>query len=191
MKVGTKSILLGCHQFIIHPIFVYAAWIKLYKHLPNWQESICIFIHDWGYWQKPNMDGQEGEDHPRWASDWAYYHLDHQHRDLYYYGRYSDLCMFHSRFQARRFAMNVSKLCLPDKIGVSFMPAWLWVNLAKFSGEIKEYMAQDKYEINQGVIPEPSGKDFRSPYDFFRAYKKKAKEWEQTRDLTIRYGNTT
>jgi hypothetical protein len=31
MKVGTKSVLFGAHQFATHPWFVAAAWWKLYE----------------------------------------------------------------------------------------------------------------------------------------------------------------
>ncbi|MCK5235828.1 MAG: hypothetical protein KAR06_02490, partial [Deltaproteobacteria bacterium] len=60
--VGTKSLLFGVHQFIWHPITVLIAWCKLYGW-PTWPELVCIIVHDWGYWGKPNMDGPEGEKH--------------------------------------------------------------------------------------------------------------------------------
>lgn len=63
MKIGTKSILFGAHQFMLHPVFVAWAWIKLYGF--PWDPRICtsFFVHDLGYWGKPNMDGVEGETH--------------------------------------------------------------------------------------------------------------------------------
>jgi hypothetical protein len=124
MRMGTKSLLFGCHQVILHPIFVTAAWIKCYKKLPNPKEQICIIIHDWGYWGKPNMDGPEGEGHPRWAANFADHHLGIH---------YGDLCMYHSRFLAKLRHHSVSKLCLPDKVGVGMMPVWLWVSLSASS----------------------------------------------------------
>jgi hypothetical protein len=165
MKLGTKSLLFGCHQFILHPIFVTAAWIKCYKELPSPKEELCIVIHDWGYFGKPNMDGPEGETHPVWASNFAYRHLG------LYYGR---LCLLHSRFLAKSKKMPVSRLCLPDKIGVGMMPVWLWVGLGSLSGEVREYMKQDKYEINHLG---PNGTSFRTPSMFFKDYKKITKRW--------------
>jgi hypothetical protein len=63
MRVGTKSLLFGVHQVFIHPIFVTMAWIKLYG-LPTWKEFICIVVHDWGYWSRKDIDGDEGKSHP-------------------------------------------------------------------------------------------------------------------------------
>ncbi len=174
MKIGTKTILLGNHLWWLHSFFVYVAWVRLYKRLPNFYETICIIIHDWGYWGKPNLDGAEGEDHPRWAAEWIHI-LTGNH---YYW----ELCMFHSRFQAKRYHNSLpSKLCLADKFGVAMMPVWLWVFLGSLSGEIAEYMADTKYEINNCIAYKP----YKSPAEFFRAYKVKCAEWAKTGDLTI------
>jgi hypothetical protein len=175
MKIGTKSLLFGGHQFILHPAFVFVAWIRLYKSLPNWKETICIVIHDWGYWGKPNMDGAEGEQHPIWAGAWAEKHLGPQ---------YLELCRYHSRFLARQHDCEVSKLCLADKYGVALMPIWLWVLLCMATGEINEYMSDAKYEINK-----PARARYSSPQEWFKSYKKICQKWIDTGDLTIKTGN--
>ena len=48
MKEGTISVLFGCHS-IIHSILVYISWIKLYKTIPSFKETVCILIHDIGH----------------------------------------------------------------------------------------------------------------------------------------------
>ena len=63
MKVGTKSVLFGAHCFFIHPLFVAAAWRKLYGFPKDWRLWLAFFVHDLGYVGKPNMDGPEGESH--------------------------------------------------------------------------------------------------------------------------------
>jgi hypothetical protein len=45
---GTISWLVGFHS-IFHSIYTYLAWIKLYKKVPTFRETFCIFIHDIGY----------------------------------------------------------------------------------------------------------------------------------------------
>jgi len=45
---GTKSYLFGCHQFLLHPLFVAVAWKKYHGKMPRWKELICILIHDIG-----------------------------------------------------------------------------------------------------------------------------------------------
>lgn len=64
MRVGTKSVLFGAHQFAIHPWFVAAAWWKLFGFPWDPRLWVAFFVHDLGYIGKPNMDGAEGETHP-------------------------------------------------------------------------------------------------------------------------------
>ena len=68
MKVGTKSVLFGAHQFLIHPWFVAYSWWKLYGFPFDPRLWIAFFTHDLGYLGKPNMDGPEGEKHPYFAA---------------------------------------------------------------------------------------------------------------------------
>jgi len=58
MKQGTISVIIGCHS-PIHSIIVIIAWKELYKHLPNWWQLICIFLHDIGHWGKDYLDNYE------------------------------------------------------------------------------------------------------------------------------------
>jgi len=64
MKTGTKSLLYGAHCFLLHPVFVAIAWIKLYGFPWDPRIWIAFFVHDLGYWGKQNMDGPEGKIHP-------------------------------------------------------------------------------------------------------------------------------
>lgn len=48
MTEGTKSYLIGCHQFLLHPLCVFLAWRLEYKTWPKWWEVVCIFLHDVG-----------------------------------------------------------------------------------------------------------------------------------------------
>lgn len=63
MTVGTRSVLFGAHQFLIHPLFVAAAWTKLYGFPTDPRLWVAFYVHDLGYLGKPNMDGPEGETH--------------------------------------------------------------------------------------------------------------------------------
>jgi len=168
MRIGTKTLLYGNHQVILHPLFLLAAWLKLYKRI-NFKELICIIIHDWGYWGKPNLDGKEGEEHPEWAARWANRHLDAPQGywgDSFYY---QDLCLYHSRFMAKRNGKQPSKLCLADKLSVAIMPTWLWVFLGSLTGEIEEYINNPKYAIfNQAR---------KSYSEWFRDYRTICKKW--------------
>lgn len=145
MKVGTKSLLFGVHQFIWHPITVTLAWHELYGKWPEWKEFVCIIVHDWGYWGKPNMDGAEGESHPEFGADIAYWFLDGLGGH-----KYGDLCLFHSRHYARRAHREPSRLCWADKLSIKYEPWWFYLPRAWLSGELKEYR---KVAAKAGRVP--------------------------------------
>lgn len=130
MTTGTKSLLFGVHQFIWHPITVWLAWVWLYRSVPTLKETICIIIHDWGYWGKPNMDDLTGEKHPELGAKIARYLFGEE---------YYDLCLHHSRHYSSRAGRQPSRLCWPDKACIMFDWFWLYIFRAMLSGEIYEY----------------------------------------------------
>lgn len=167
MKTGTKSLLFGVHQFIWHPLTVWLAWVWMFHVLPTWRETICIIIHDWGYWGKANMDDEEGETHPELGAKIAYWLFDKQlargswnplkvlHDVLLWDSRsngdYKQLCLYHSRHYARRACQDPSPLCWVDKLCILFDPWWLYLPRAWASGELFEYrkVAEDAGFIKQ------------------------------------------
>ena len=153
MKIGTRSLLFGIHQFIYHPIVVYKAWCYLYCKRPSWKELVCIIIHDWGYWGKPNLDGPEGLLHPLLGSLIAY---------KLFGSKYCDLCSGHSRsyvkFKNEQWGMShgidkyyASKLCWADKLSFCFEPGWFYIIRARLSGELKEIR---ELSARNGIIEE-------------------------------------
>ena len=129
MKTGTKSILIGTHQFLWHPFTVWLAWVELYG-TPGWKETICIATHDLGYIFCPDMDGPCGENHPLLGARIAEYLFGKE---------YHDLCLYHSRTTASKYNVEPSKLCWADKLSIRWEPAWFYLLRASLSGEIKEY----------------------------------------------------
>lgn len=140
MRIGTKTLLFGCHQFILHPIFVWLAWRKIYGRPSRWM-WVAFILHDWGLWGMKVFDGPE-DNHPwrsanlipRWVPDYVFAQV-----------------FLHSRFFAAKNGMKPSKLCWADKLGSALMPSWLWAILAHLSGEGYVYMLNSKYEINQNT----------------------------------------
>jgi hypothetical protein len=128
MKTGTKSLIFGIHQVFIHPVVVYKAWKHLYGK-PNFKELICIIVHDWGYFRKPNLDGKEGTTHPELGAKIA---------DFLFGKQYYNLCICHSRHYARRLDKEPSKLCWADKLSLAFESKKFYLLRARLSGEIKE-----------------------------------------------------
>lgn len=48
MKIGTKSLLFGAHQFLIHPFWIAVAWNRLYGFPKDPRLWIAFIVHDWG-----------------------------------------------------------------------------------------------------------------------------------------------
>jgi hypothetical protein len=131
MRVGTKSVLFGAHCFLLHWLFVAAAWWKLYGFPWDPRLWICFFVHDLGYLGKPNMDGPEGETHVEFGA-----------KIMGLFGRkWRDFCLYHSRFYAKKHGANPSMLCIADKLAIVLTPPRLYLALGNLSGEIDEYLA--------------------------------------------------
>ncbi len=135
MKVGTKSVLFGAHCFLIHPVIVFIAWWKLYGFPWDPRLWIAFFVHDLGYWGKPNMDGPEGESHVEFGAkimgifgpNWAYF------------------SRYHSRYYSRKNGAVPSMLCYADKLAIAIEPSWLYLPRVTWSGEIKEYLENSRH----------------------------------------------
>jgi len=134
MKVGTKSVLYGAHCFFLHPFFVAAAWTKLYGFPFDPCLWVAFFVHDLGYWGKPNMDGPEGETHVERGS-----------KIMGIFGReWAEFSMYHSRYYAKRNGAQPSKLCFADKLSFALTPRWLYLPMVNATGEIHEYLKMAK-----------------------------------------------
>jgi hypothetical protein len=131
MRVGTKSVLFGVHAIWIHPFFVAWAWWRLFGFPWDFRLWLAFFLHDAGYIFCPNMDGFEGEQHVVLGGLIMGWMLGRDWRDF-------TLC--HSRHWAKRVGKRYSKLCLADKLAFVLTPAWLYLPMARLSGELQEYM---------------------------------------------------
>jgi hypothetical protein len=163
MKTGTKSLLFGAHQLLLHPLLVAAAWIKLYGFTWDIRIWIAFFVHDLGYWGKPNMDGPEGERHPEtgakimhWLFDgWLFYDNDYNQvidfslrklkrkTNTIYFKRKMDwynFTAYHSRYYAKMNGSQPSQLCYADKMAFVLTPSWFYIPTTTLTGEIQEYM---------------------------------------------------
>ena len=121
MTLGTKTLLFGVHQFILHPLLVLLAWLRFYHSFPTWRELVCIFIHDWGYWGKPSLKCADGDRHPELGADIA---------NKLFGAEYRDFILGHSTFYTTRENISVSKLMAPDKYWHCMVPLWFYKLLA-------------------------------------------------------------
>ena len=143
IEVGTKSVLYGAHCFIIHPWFVMAAWWKLYGFPWDPRLWIAFFVHDIGYWGKPNMDGPEGKKHVEFGA-----------KIMGIFGKeWADFSMYHSRYYAKKNGAKPSRLCFADKLSFALTPAWLYLPMVTATGEINEYLKNAQKKNERGWVP--------------------------------------
>ena len=143
MRLGRKSLLFGCHQFIIHPVYVLWAWIRISQLTGTkltWKHWLLALIHDWGYWWCKMIDGPDGSAHSAWGADL----ILRLTGDPWWY----EEALCHSRFYAKRLGRPASNFCWVDKYSVALMPSWLWAGLAYLTGEGWEYLDNKTYEIH-------------------------------------------
>jgi hypothetical protein len=151
VRIGTKSVLFGAHAFWLHPWLLALAWWKMYGFPWDPRLWTAFFVHDLGYFGKPDMDGPEGESHPEWGAKVAWRLFDQANplsrlmnavfgahspdgRDWWSFVKY------HSRYLAKADGARYSSLCPADKLAIALEPWWLYLPRVIASGEIHEYM---------------------------------------------------
>lgn len=131
MKLGTKSLLFGVHQFLLHPLFLAVAWTKLYGFPLDPRLWVAFFVHDLGYWGKADMDGDAGQTHPE---------LGGRIMAQLFGKEWGDFTRLHSRYYAKREGREPSPLCAADKLVLAVTPTWLYLLQVQASGEAREYL---------------------------------------------------
>jgi hypothetical protein len=132
MTIGTRSLLYGAHCWFLHPWFVFVAWWRLYGFPRDPRLWVAFVIHDWGYWNSPEMDGPIGQRHPEWAG---------RVMARWFGPAWGDFTRLHSRYYARLEGRAPSRLCTADKLATALVPAWLYVPMVWATGELPGYMA--------------------------------------------------
>lgn len=167
MRIGTKSVLFGAHCFFIHPYLVALAWWKLYGFPFDPRLWVAFIVHDLGYWGKPNMDGPEGETHVLFGATLMY---------RLFGWEWHDLCLYHSRFYAKKNGEPFSRLCVADKLSIALEPWWLYLPRVILSGEVKEYMALSGY-VNSDSKYSGEPKIQGKKYDAIKLRSGSRREW--------------
>jgi len=176
MRVGTKSVLFGVHAIWIHPFFVAWAWWKLFAFPWDFRLWVAFFVHDIGYLCKREMEGFDGQRHVLLGGrimGWLF--------DAYW----RDFTCCHSRHWAKRAGKRYSKLCLADKLAFVLTPAWLYLPMARMSGELQEYMrVASGRQLCGGITDfEQSLLDSREPRVWLEGLKIYTRRWvEQHRN---------
>lgn len=110
MREGTKSVLFGCHNPILHGIFVLMAWRLEYKSWPKWWELIGIFLHDIGVWGRQYLSDDKAKiGHWRLGASWTSVIV------AYLHGPSKDAYLFVAGHCPKESGAIKSKLWKPDK----------------------------------------------------------------------------
>ena len=135
MTIGTRSVLFGAHCFLIHGFFVARGWWALWGFPWDPRLWAAFFIHDLGYIGRSDMDGCEGEEHV---------HLGAKIMGLLFGDSWADFTVRHSRYWSRKHGVTVSRLCYADKLAFAITPGWLYLPMARATGELAEYMEKSR-----------------------------------------------
>lgn len=178
MAIGTRSVLFGAHCFFLHPLFVAAAWVRLYGFPRDPRLWIAFLVHDLGYVGKCNMDGPEGEEHVHLGAA-IMRHLFGQ--------RWGEFTRCHSRYWAKKTGRSFSRLCVADKLAFVLIPLWLYLPIVRWTGEIQEFMRDARRSLNTFRNLEPwEALCLQSPdeFTFLTGLRSYTRRWvESHRDL--------
>ena len=124
MTEGTKSYLIGCHQFLLHPACVLLAWRLEYKSWPKLWQIVCIFLHDIGICGRQYLSDEEAKK-GHWENG-----VRLANRILSHFGvHFVDVLCFIAGHCPQESKYSESELFRPDKRSWLVAPMWwLWWN---------------------------------------------------------------
>ncbi|WP_353541071.1 hypothetical protein [Deinococcus xinjiangensis] len=93
---------------------------------------MSFFLHDLGYWGKPDMDGTAGEQHVE---------LGAAIMGRLFGPAWKNFTLGHSRYYAQHLGLLPSRLCMADKYSFVLESRTFYLWRACLSGEINEYLA--------------------------------------------------
>lgn len=149
MKLGTKSLLFGLHQFILHPLVMVVAFRRIFGRMPDTAELFSIIVHDWGYFGKDGIDINGGELHP---------YLGAKISRFLFGERGWNLCIGHNDGARQDEGLKRSVIFAADKYYYVLLPTLIHRTLATLSGEYKEL------ELGDGWDPEGFKKTLREAF---------------------------
>lgn len=164
MRIGTKSVLFGVHQFLLHPLLLALGWWMAYGfrrvHIGTRREihpghpggkSGTIVVHRgvFAHLLDPRLWlaffvhdlgylGKPNMDGPEGKT-----HPEFGARIMrrLFGDAWGDLVLLHSRYYAKKLGRPVSSLCLADKWVIVLEPSWLYLPRVRLTGELAEYLA--------------------------------------------------
>lgn len=136
MKEGTKSVLFGCHNPVMHGLAVLRAWKQEYGSRPEWWQVIGIFLHDIGVWGRQYLSDDEAKKGHWILGAWNTLYLVLWVGQTIFRESYKDAnrratyaWLFVAGHCPKESGWPESKLARPDKRSWLVAPMWwLWLN---------------------------------------------------------------
>ena len=162
MTIGTRSVLFfgGVHSIFVHPFFVAVAWLKLYGVPRDVRLWLAFLLHDAGYIGRTSMEGPEAETHVE---------LGARIMGKLFGAEWAEFCRRHSRYYVRSRGLRISRLCVADKLAFVLTPPWLYLPLARASGELWEYIERSK--------DRQAGSEYFTPAEWSQVNSQNPREW--------------
>ena len=141
--VGTKTILFGFHNPVIHTFFIFIAWWKLYGFPRDPRLWVVFALHDIGYFGLSTVEGERGDRHPFFGARIVHLLFDRWNTNCGVEGdKWWRLSLLHSRTIARELGQHPSALCAADKLAFVITPKWIYLLQTWASGELDELMTE-------------------------------------------------
>lgn len=172
MKIGTKSVLFGAHQFILHPLLLFIGWWQeygfrrveigyvtrtvgrsIYDEIADpfaepWQirEQFLTSLWDPRLWVAFIVHDLGYWGKPNMDGPEGETHPEFGARLLqrWFGDPWGELVLYHSRYFAKRANRAVSPLCHADKRVIILEPSWIYLPRVWATGELREFIAVAK-----------------------------------------------
>lgn len=181
MRIGTKSVLVGAHQFLLHPLLIALGWFLEYglRRVPIGEREIVGVEHYPGGIPVPTsyrrtqftclLDprlwlafvvhdlGYLGKPNMDGPEGERHPELGARVMRLLFGDVWGDFVLLHSRYYAKALDRPVSALCHADKRVIVLEPSWLYLPRVWASGELREYLANARRRAEE---PPRAGEPF-------------------------------
>jgi hypothetical protein len=171
MNIGTKSVLFGVHQFLLHPFMLAIGWWKAYGfravpigHRTVWDDTkvgrtavlrrarrreVRARLLDPRLWVAFAVHdlGYLGKPNMDGPEGETHPELGASIMRRLFGEAWGDLVLLHSRYYSKKLGRPVSPLCFADKWVIVLEPAWLYLPRVWLSGELREFVANGQNRV--------------------------------------------